>query len=333
MNIFSLLKSAFKEWQNDKATVWGAALSYYTVFSLSPLLLLIISLAGLFFGQEAVSGSLFGEIRGLIGDQSAAFLQQALQHTSKSSANIIASLISFGTLLLGASGVFGQLKEALNAIFDVSKKESGGIKGIIFERILTFSMVGVIGFLLLISLVASAIISALNTYLNQLVPFPEILLEVVNFVVSLLITSALFAFLYKLLPDIKIPWKYTFIGGVITSILFTVGKTLLGLYLGNGAVGSTYGAAASLVLILVWVYYAAQIMFYGAEFTQVYARSKGVTLSPKKGAVLVRNAIGNEDDEVLKRKAQQNLDTIIGYVIAGFLAEMAHRLIGKNKKK
>ena len=333
MKFFSIFLDAFKEWQNDKATVWGAALSYFTVFSLSPLLLIVISLAGLFFGQAAVEGSIFRELRGFLGDDGASLLQDAVKNANKPATSIITTVIGFVTLLLGASGVFAQLKEALNAIFNVSKQSSGGIKGILFEKILTFSMVGVIGFLLLVSLIATATISGLNSYFNTLFPFPEFILEYVNFFVSFLLISGLFAVIYKVLPDTVIPWKYAFIGGTITSLLFTIGKTLIGIYLGYSSVGSTFGAAASLIIILVWVYYAAQILFYGAEVTQVIARRQGVIFTPKKGAVKLESPLGERDKErkaLLQRKAKQNLQPFLAYVLAGFLVEIFSRVFKKK---
>lgn len=331
----SLLLDAFKEWHNDKASIYAAALSYYTVFSLSPLLLILISLAGLFFGQQAVQGTLVTELRGLLGESGADLLQQAIQSASKPSTSIITTLIGFATLLFGASGVFGQLKESLNAIFDVSKKSSGGIKGFITEKVLTFSMVGVIGFLLIVSLVISALISAFNTYFNSLLPLPISILSVLNFAISLGIVTLLFALIYKLLPDINIPWKYIWIGSFVTSLLFTIGKTLIGIYLGFSSVGSSYGAAASLVILLVWVYYAALIFFYGAEITQVYALRDGARLLPKKGAVITGNPLGTkkeEDDAVLSKKAQENLQPFLAYLLAGFMVEVLHRIKGKKKK-
>jgi len=331
----SLLREAFSEWQNDKASVWGASLSYFTLFSLSPLLLIVISLAGLFFGRQAVEGNIVRELRGLLGDSGATLLQQTIQNAQKPSTSIITTIIGLVTLLLGASGVFGQLKDALNAIFNVTKKSSGGIKGLIVEKLLTFSMVAVIGFLLIISLVASAVISGITAYFSSIFPFPEYVLEIINFAVSFGLITLLFAIIYKVLPDIQIPWKYIWIGSAVTSLLFTIGKTLIGLYLGFSSVGSSYGAAASVIIILVWVYYAAMIFFYGAEITQVYARRNGATLLPKKGAVLVPGPLSRDDRDkaILSRKAQENLQPFLAYLLAGFLAEMLHRIIGKNKDK
>lgn len=331
---FSLLTESFSEWQQDKASVWGASLSYYTLFSLSPLLLIIISLAGLLFGRQAVEGSIVSQLRGLLGAPGAAVLQETIRSAQKPSTSIFTTVIGIIILLIGASGVFGQLKEALNAIFNVTKKSSRGIKGLVLEKILTFSMVAVIGFLLIISLVASAVIAGINAYFNAVFPFPEFILEIINFIVSFGLITLLFACIYKVLPDIKIPWKYIWIGSAVTSLLFTIGKTLIGLYLGLGSVGSSYGAAASVIIILVWVYYAAMIFFYGAEITQVYARRHGAVLLPKKGSVLVPSPLSKKDQEktLLSQKAHENLQPFLAYLLAGFLAEIMHRIAGKKSK-
>ena len=227
------------------------------------------------------------------------------------------------------------MKDALNAIFDVTKKGSGGIKGIILEKLLTFSMVGVIGFLLIISLTISAVLSAVNSVFANLLPFPQFLLETLNFIISFGILTLLFAVIYKILPDIQIPWKYLWIGSAITSLLFTIGKTVIGIYLGFSSVGSAYGAAGSLIIILVWVYYTALIFLFGAELTQVYALQSGVILNPKKGAVLLEAPVGKmkKDKAILSKKVQETLQPLLAYMLAGFIAEMMSRIFRNGKKQ
>lgn len=284
--IFALLKETVSEWNKDKASRLAAALAYYTVFSLSPLLIIVIAIAGAVFGEEAVRGEIVGQIQGLVGKEGAEFIQAAIANASKPQAGGgFASLISIGVLLFGASGLFAQLQDALNTIWEVQPDPKQGVASFIRSRFLSFSMVLGIGFLLLVSLVLSAGLSAVVSYLSHLLPEVASLLQVANYILSFVVTTVLFGLIYKFLPDVKITWSDVLIGAAITSLLFALGRYLLGLYLGNSSFGSSYGAAGSLVVILAWVYYAAQILFFGAEFTQVYARRYGSQIVPDKNAV------------------------------------------------
>lgn len=283
--IGQLLKQTFDEWNEDKASRLAAALAYYTIFSIAPLLVIIIAIAGLVFGEEAARGEIVAQIQGLVGRSGAEVIETAIQNANQPATGSIASVISIGALLFGALGVFAQLQDALNTIWEVQPKPGRLVKGFVRRNFLSFSMVLGIGFLLLVSLILSATLSAISSYFIHLVPGFDVLWQVINFFVAFGITTFLFAMIFKFLPNVHITWGDVWIGAIITSLLFSIGRFLLGWYLGNGSFGSTYGAAGSLIIILAWVYYAAQILFFGAEFTQVYARKYGSQIIPDEYAV------------------------------------------------
>ena len=283
--LVKLLIESFKEWQADNASRLAAALAYYTVFSLSPLLIMAIAIAGALFGEDAAKGEIVGQIEGLVGAEGATVIETAIRNANQPDISSVASLISVGVLLFGASGVFAQLQEALNTVWNVKAKPDQGVMNFVRKRVLSFSAVLGIGFLLLVSLILSAVLSALSKYMGHLIPGADFLWQIVNQVVSFGIITSLFALMYKFLPDVKIKWDDVWIGASITAFLFSIGKFALGLYLGRGSFGSTYGAAGSLIVILAWVYYSAQILFFGAEFTQVYSRKYGSRIVPDKNAV------------------------------------------------
>lgn len=282
--LLNLLKQSFQEWQDDKVSQLAAALAYYTIFSLTPLLVLAIAIAGAVFGEEAARGEIVGQIQGLVGTSGAEAIETALKNADRPEISSIASLISIGVLLFGASGVFAQLQEALNAVWNVRAKPSLGIWGFIRKRLLSFSMVLAIGFLLLVSLVLSAALSAISHINFNLLPGVDFVWQLVNFALSFGLVTLLFALIYKYLPDVKIAWGDVWVGATITALLFSFGKYILGLYIGQGSFGSAYGAAGSLVIILAWVYYSAQILLFGAEFTQVFARHYGSQIVPDRYA-------------------------------------------------
>lgn len=271
---FGLVKETFKEFGQDKVPRLGAALAYYTIFSIGPLLLIAISMAGLFLGEEAAHGKISDELGKVFGPRMSESLQTVVQAAAKPKSGAVATIIGIVTLLFGASGVFGQLKDALNTIWNVETKKAGGIKGFIKERFLSMAMVLGIGFLLLISLVFDAVVSAMGPMLARFVG-GEAVVHVIQLAISFVMATVLFAAIFRILPDLKIAWKDVALGAVVTSLLFVLGKWGLGLYLGKAAVGSAYGAAGSLVILLIWVYWSAQILLLGAEFTQVYARTLG----------------------------------------------------------
>ena len=286
--IFPILKKAGSEWMEDQAPTLGAALAYYTVFSLAPLLIIAIAIAGLVFGQEAAQGQIFDQLRGLLGEASGKAMQDMVQKANAQPATgLIATLTGVVMLLFGASGVFGQLQTSLNAIWDVQPKPGRGIFGIIQDRILSFGFILVVGFLLLVSLLLTAGIALVAQWFGGMIPGMETLAEILNFVLSLALITMLFAMIFKFLPDAKIAWHDVWIGAFITAALFTVGKFALGLYLGKSGVDSSYGAAGSLIVLLLWVYYSSQILFFGAEFTQVYANRFGSHVAPADDAVSV----------------------------------------------
>ena len=283
-SIFRLLKEAFTEWQQDKASILAAALAYYTVFSITPLLTIAISIAGAVFGPEAARGEIVQQIDSLVGQQGAEAIETAIANADRPQLSGIASIISVVLLFIGASGVFAQLQQALNTVWNVKPKPDEGIWGFIRKRLLSFGMVLAIGFLLLVSLVLSAMLSGIGKLEISLLPGLTPIWQIVNFALSFGSISLLFALIYKLLPDVEIRWKDVVVGAVITALLFTIGKFLIGLYLGRGSLGSAYGAAGSLVVFLAWVFYSAQILLYGAELTQVYARRYGRKIRPDSHA-------------------------------------------------
>lgn len=285
-SIFSLLKESFKEWQEDEALQLGAALAYYTIFSLAPMLLVVIGVAGLAFGREAVQGQLDNQIQGLVGAQGADAIQGMVANAGRNKdGGLIATIIAGITILFGATGVFAQLQTSLNHIWDVKPKPNQGIKGLLRARAMAFGMLLGIGFLLLVSLVVSTALAAVDSYVVGLLPGAELLLRALGFVVSFAVITLLFAMIYRFLPDVKIAWRDVMFGAAVTALLFTIGKFLIGLYLGNSSVSSVYGAAGSLVVVLLWAYYSSQILFFGAELTQVWARRRGSHIVPDKHAV------------------------------------------------
>jgi membrane protein len=286
--IFAMLKKAASAWMEDQAPTLGAALAYYTVFSLAPLLIIAIAIAGLFFGREAAQGQIFDQLRGLLGEASGKAMEDMVQNANaKPATGLVATLIGFVTLLFGASGVFGQLQTSLNAIWRVQPKPGRGVLGIVRDRFLSFGFILVVGFLLLVSLFLTALIAFVGQWFGGMAPGMETLAQILNSVLSLAVITLLFAMIFKFLPDAKIAWRDVWIGALITAALFTAGKFALGLYLGKSGVASSYGAAGSLIVLLLWVYYSAQILFFGAEFTQVYANRFGSHVRPTDNAVAV----------------------------------------------
>lgn len=274
----------FREWNDDKVPRLGAALAFYSVLSLGPLLLIVIAVASLFWGRDAVSGYLLAEIQALIGNRGAHAIQAILAHreqTADHSGGGWATTIGIVTLLVSSTGFFAQLQDALNTIWNVDHMPRGHWIWFVKKRVLSFAMILGVGFLLLIGLVASAALSAFTTSLDSIMP--PILLHALNTFLSFCVAAVLFAMVYKFLPDVAIKWRDVSVGAVMTALMFEAGKFLIGLYLGHSAFGSVYGAAGSLIVLLIWIYYSAQVFFLGAEFTQVYARYMGDKVVIKKG--------------------------------------------------
>jgi len=288
-------KETYHDWSEDKASRLAAALAYYTAFSVAPLLLLAITIAGAVFGREAAQGQVFGQLEGLLGAQAAEAVQTAIANSQSAGGGTISAIIGILTLLWSASNVFAQLQEALNTIWEVAPDPKAGILATIKRRFFSMTMVLGIGFMLLVSLVLSTAVAAVGGIFERALPGGGFLMQLLNFALSFAVVTGLFAAIYKVLPDATIKWSDVWVGAAVTALLFTVGKLLIGLYLGHASIGSTFGAAGSLLVFLVWVYYSAQILFFGAEFTQVYARRYGSRIVPSEDAVPVtEEARGNE---------------------------------------
>ena len=289
--MFGLLRDTVREWREDGANRLAAALAYYTTFSLAPVLVLAIAIAGLVGGQEAAQTQTMAQVEDLLGEEGREFVQEMIETASRPKTGWTATLIGTVTLLVGALGVFGELQNSLNTIWEVKPKPAtslwDGVKRFVLKRLVSFTMVIGIGFLLLASLVVSAALSALGEYIGTRWPLADFWLALINFIISFIVITLLFAMIFKFLPEIKIAWKDVWLGAAVTSALFSVGKFLIGLYLGRSEVGTVFGAAGSLAILLIWIYYSAQILFFGAEFTQVYANRYGSKIVPDPGMVKI----------------------------------------------
>jgi membrane protein len=288
--IWTLLRDTVRSWKEDQASRLAAALSYYTIFSVAPLLILVIAIAGWAFNKEAASIRLFEQIQALVGTDGASVLKTMVQNAGQSGNTFLATTIGLVVLLIGASGAFIQLQSALNTIWGVQAKHGHGVLIFIRKRLLSFSMVLVIGFMLLVSLVLSAILAGMGQFLSRVLPFPGALLQLFNFVISFAVTALLFTLIFRVLPDVLVKWKDVWVGGVATALLFSMGRYWIGLYLGRGSVSSAYGAAGSFVILLLWIYYSSQILLFGAEFTKVYANRRGVSIKPSPHAEIAPEA-------------------------------------------
>ena len=270
----SLLKESYAKWSEHKAPRLGASVAFYSILSFAPLLVLITAVIALIFGESNAQGALVDEARQLIGDRGAETVESLLKNAQKPSSGFLASLIAFLTLLFGASGVFIELQDALNIMWEAPEQAASGFFTMVKQRLFSFGMVLSIGFLLLVSLVLSAGLAYLGKAFGEVLPMPGFVLQLINFLVSFFVISLLFTLMFKYVPNAEVPWRDAMVGAVWTALLFTIGKLLLGLYLGKASVGSTYGAAGSLVAVVVWIYYSAQIFFFGAEFTHVYTEAQ-----------------------------------------------------------
>ena len=271
-----LVRQAVAAWVDDYAPSMGAALAYYTLFSIAPLLLIVISIAGLVFGADAARGQIFAELRELMGEEGAATVQSLLQSVNKPAQGLVATLIGSAVLLLGAMSVFGELQNSLDRIWRAPPRaDASGLWSLVRSRLLSFGMILGIGFLLIVSLVASAAVAALGKFSADFLGAWAVFAEVLNFALTFAFVTAMFAMIYKLMPRVRIGWADVWLGAAVTALLFAIGKSLIGLYLGRSSFASGFGAAGSLVVLLVWMYYSAQIFLLGAEFTWVYARRFG----------------------------------------------------------
>jgi membrane protein len=280
-----LLVQAVKSWSNDYAPSMGAAISYYTVFSLAPLLVIVIAIAGAAFGREAVQGLISEQLSGLVGPQSAQMVEGLVAAASDTDRGLVAGLISVGVLLVGATTVFAELQSALDRIWKVPEaSKPSGLSGLLRARLLSFGLILAVAFLLMVSLAVSALLAAFGAWAGGLLPGWETLLHLLNTLVSLTILTVLFAMIFKLMPSTAVRWRDVWTGALVTAALFEVGKLLIGLYIGKSGMTETFQAAGSLVVLLAWVYYAAQIFLLGAEFTKAYADAHGSLSGPRKPA-------------------------------------------------
>ncbi|MGJ7494885.1 YihY/virulence factor BrkB family protein [Variovorax sp. RT4R15] len=280
--LFDLSRKAVSAWVDDFAPSMGAAISYYTIFSLAPLLVIVTAIAGALFGREAVQGEIVGQLTGLIGSEGAIAVQGLVRSASEPAKGLVAGLLGVGILIIGATTVFAELQSALDRIWHVPEKDKPkGVWALLRARVLSFGLILGLAFLLMVSLTVSAVLAAFGSWAGGLMPGSELLLQLLNVAISLAVSTALFAMIFKLMPTAPIAWHDVWIGAMVTAVLFEVGKALIGLYLGKSGVTESFAAAGSLVVVLAWVYYAAQIFLLGAEFTKVYANEHGSVAGAK----------------------------------------------------
>jgi membrane protein len=285
-NIFSLFKETYQEWNAKEPFELSAVIAYYAIFSLPGLLIIVIGIAGFFFGEQAVKGEVANQISKMLGKEAANGIQEMIVNSYKSNSSLMATIIGVATLLFGATGVFFQLQKSLNKLWNVKADPKAGIKKLILDRATSFGIILALGFLLLVSLVLTTILSVLSNWISHVFPeFMLVLFIVLNFIVSFGFITVLFALIFKVLPDVKIRWKPVWIGSIVTAVLFEIGRFALEIYFAKANPGSTYGAAGSVILILLWVSYSCMMLFFGAEFTQVYARRSGDRIEPSENAV------------------------------------------------
>jgi membrane protein len=285
---FSLLKETFVEFMDDNGLKLSAALSYYTIFSLAPMLLVIISVLTFFFKSDDIQGELFGQISSLVGANAAKQLQEIIKNAELSNKSGVAAAMGLGTLLIGATGVFAEIQDSINYIWSIKSKPKKGWLQYLKNRLLSFSIILTLGFLLLVSLGVNALVDLLSARLESI--FSEasvVIFYLINMALVLVIITALFTVIFKILPDGYLRWKECIVGAAFTAILFLIGKFIISFYIGKADLGATYGASASIVILLTWVYYSSIILYFGAEFTKVYARLDGVAIAPNEHAVLI----------------------------------------------
>lgn len=280
--VWRLFKASIKSWSDDRAPSMGAALAYYTAFSLAPVLLIVITIAGLVFGREAAQGVLFGQIADMVGPQAGQAIQAMLENGHESGGGVLGTIVGIAMLIIGATTVFVELQDDLDRIWKAEQRTGSGIWNFIRTRMLSFGMILAIGFVLIVSFVVTSLVAAMGQWWSNAFVGMEAVLQVVNFLVSFGIITLLFAMIYKILPNVTIPWSDVWIGAGVTSLLFSIGKFLIGLYIGKSAVASSYGAAGAFVVLLLWIYYSTQIFLLGAEFTYNYSHDRGSRAGQKK---------------------------------------------------
>lgn len=271
----NLLRTTAKNWSEDNIFTRAASLSYYTVFSLAPLLLIAMGVTGLVFGREAARGELQKQLSGLVGDAGARAVQEMLANASRPGSGVLATIIGVVVLIVGATGAFAELQDALNSMWDAEPRKTNGVWAFLRQRLISFAMVLVVGFMLLVSLVLSTVLAALGSFATHHLGGFEVVMQIVGTAASFGVATLLFAMIFKVLPDVKIEWRDVWLGAAVTALLFSLGRLVIGLYIGKSGIASGYGAAGSLAVLLVWVYYSSILLFTGAEFTHAYAKRHG----------------------------------------------------------
>lgn len=287
--IFSFMKEVFSNFSDDKVMKFSASLSYYTVFSIAPILIIMVTVAGVIFGKEAAQGQIYGQINGLVGGEAASQIQEIIGNTSTSGKTFIASVVSIIALIFGATGVFGEIQDSINSIWGLKSKPKSGIIKIVLNRLISFSLIISLGFVAMVTLMLNTLVDLLSKSLTKIIPGDDtIFVQVINYALIFVVITGMFAVIFKVLPDARIKWKDVIRGAVLTAILFIIGKFAITLYVQQSKLGSVYGAAGSIVILLVWVYYTAVILYFGAEFTKVYAIRYGSKIYPNDYAVFVK---------------------------------------------
>ncbi|HEX2534782.1 MAG TPA: YihY/virulence factor BrkB family protein [Chitinophagaceae bacterium] len=308
--IWYVLKQSFKGFSDDKVPKLSASLAYYTIFSLAPLLILVIALCAIFLGQEAAQGTVYKQVEAFIGSESALQVQEMIKNASLGNKGTIGLIVGVVTLLIGATTVFADIQDSINGIWGLKMKPNVGIWATIKNRLLSFSIIGSLGFLLLVSLMVSAVLTAVSDRLQALMPgFPVILFEVLNFSLTFVVITALFMVIFKVLPDAKLGWKDVLGGAIATSILFMLGKFLISLYISKTNVGGSYGAAGSLVVLILWVYYSSIILYFGAEFTKAFIVKYRHDIKPDRYATIVKQVPVDMDGASLQEVHDPNAPT------------------------
>lgn len=304
--IWSVLKKSFSGFSNDKVMKLSASLAYSTVFSIGPMIIVIIYIAGLIYGREAVSGTVFGQIQGLVGAKAAEQIQEMIKNAALQTEGNFAFIIGIITLVIGATSVFAEIQDSINQIWNLKPKPKKGWLKMLTDRLLSFSIIVSLGFILLVSLLVNGVIEILMNRLQA--RFPDIavvVIYVVNILVTFIVISTLFGVIFKVLPDAIIKWKDVMVGSMVTALLFMLGKFAITFYIGKSGVGSTYGAAGSLVILLIWVYYSAVILYFGAEFTKAFAIQYGSQIHPSQYAVWIKNIEVEDEKGTLKQQEQK----------------------------
>jgi membrane protein len=304
-----LLKESFNSFLDHKALKLSASLAYYTVFSIGPMIIIIIYFAGVIYGREAVQGTVFGELRGLIGAEAAIQVQDMIKNAALSKQGSFAAIIGFVTLFIGATGVFAEIQDSINDIWGLKPKPETGLLKMLINRLLSFSVVISLGFILLVSLIVNGVIEALMERLQARFPdLTVVVVYIINLLITFAVISSLFAIIFKVLPDAIIKWKDVMVGAMVTAVLFMIGKFGITFYISKSEVGSTYGAAGSLVILLLWVYYSSLILYFGAAFTKTYATDYGSHIHPNHYAVWVKHVEIEEGKSSLKAQEEKKKD-------------------------